>query len=61
MPKRIFITAAEVSGDLHASHLIESLRALDPTLIIEGHGGRLDHRREAASKSVRFAVELPLG
>jgi lipid-A-disaccharide synthase len=39
MPKRIFITAAEVSGDLHASHLIESLRALDPTLIIEGHGG----------------------
>jgi lipid-A-disaccharide synthase len=39
MAKRIFITAAEVSGDLHASHLIESLRALDPTLIIEGHGG----------------------
>ncbi|HYE21016.1 MAG TPA: hypothetical protein VEA69_21395 [Tepidisphaeraceae bacterium] len=38
-PRRIFVTAAEVSGDLHASHLIESLRAIDPTLIIEGHGG----------------------
>lgn len=39
MGKRVFITAAEVSGDLHASHLIESLRELDPTLVIEGHGG----------------------
>jgi len=28
-------------------------------MIIEGHGGRLDHRREAASKAVRFVVELP--
>ncbi len=39
MAKRIFITAAEVSGDLHAAHLISSLRKLDDTLIIEGHGG----------------------
>jgi lipid-A-disaccharide synthase len=39
MAQRIFITAAEVSGDLHASHLIESLRELDPSLVIEGHGG----------------------
>jgi lipid-A-disaccharide synthase len=39
MAKRVFITAAEVSGDLHASHLIRSLRALDPRLVIEGHGG----------------------
>jgi lipid-A-disaccharide synthase len=39
MPKRVFITAAEVSGDLHASHLIHSLRTLDPELVIEGHGG----------------------
>ncbi len=29
-------------------------------MIIEGHGGRLEHRREAASKAVRFVVELPL-
>ncbi|MEA2662866.1 MAG: hypothetical protein QOH08_2438 [Chloroflexota bacterium] len=29
-------------------------------MIIVGHHGRLDHRREAASKAVRFVVELPL-
>lgn len=39
MPRRIFITVAEFSGDQHASHLIESLRQLDPEVIIEGHGG----------------------
>jgi lipid-A-disaccharide synthase len=39
MAKRVFITAAEVSGDLHASHLIRSLRELDSGLVIEGHGG----------------------
>ncbi len=36
---RVFITAAEVSGDLHASHLIRALRAADSALVIEGHGG----------------------
>ena len=39
MSRRIFITVAEVSGDQHAAHLIHSLRQLDPSLIIEGHGG----------------------
>ena len=39
MPRRVFITAAEVSGDGHAAQLIHSLRALDPSLIFEGHGG----------------------
>ena len=39
MARRVFITAAEVSGDSHAAHLIESLRKLDPSLIFEGHGG----------------------
>jgi len=29
-------------------------------MIIQGHGGTLEHRREAASKAVRFLVELPL-
>jgi hypothetical protein len=29
-------------------------------VIIEGHRGQLDHRREAASHAVRFVVELPL-
>jgi len=41
VPKRVFITAAEVSGDQHAAALIKSLKQLDPTLIIEGHGGPL--------------------
>lgn len=39
MPKKVFITAAEVSGDQHASQLIHSMRQLDPSVIIEGHGG----------------------
>ena len=29
-------------------------------VIIEGHRGRLEHRRSAASKAVRFVVELPV-
>jgi lipid-A-disaccharide synthase len=37
--RRIFITVAEVSGDAHAAQLIRSLRAIDPDLQIEGHGG----------------------
>lgn len=39
MGHRVFITCAEVSGDRHAAHLIESLRQLDPDLIVEGYGG----------------------
>src|SRR5688500_15256168 len=39
MPGRVVITVAEVSGDQHASPLVRSLRELDPTLAIEGHGG----------------------
>jgi lipid-A-disaccharide synthase len=38
-PKRVFITVAEVSGDKHAGQLIRSLRALDPTVQVEGLGG----------------------
>lgn len=38
-PRRVFITAAEVSGDKHAAQLIRSLRQLDPGIRIEGHGG----------------------
>ncbi len=29
-------------------------------MIVEGHGGRLEQRREAVSKAVRFIVFLPL-
>jgi lipid-A-disaccharide synthase len=39
MPRRVFITVAEVSGDKHAGQLIRSLRQIDPHIIIEGHGG----------------------
>ena len=39
MSRRVFITAAEGSGDQHAAELIRSLKRLDPALEIEGHGG----------------------
>jgi lipid-A-disaccharide synthase len=39
MPRRVFITVAEVSGDLHAAQLIHSLRKLDGEMVIEGIGG----------------------
>ena len=41
MPRRVFITVAEVSGDQHAAELIHSLKELDPDLVIEGIGGPL--------------------
>jgi lipid-A-disaccharide synthase len=37
--KRIFITAAEASGDQHAAELVRSLKQIDPALVIEGLGG----------------------
>ena len=39
MPRRVFITVAEVSGDQHAAHLIQSLRQLDGGVVVEGLGG----------------------
>lgn len=41
MARRVFITAAEVSGDQHAAQLVTALKQLDPTMIIEGVGGPL--------------------
>src|SRR5688572_20342637 len=38
-PRRIFITAAEVSGDRHAAQFIRSLRELHPEIVVEGLGG----------------------
>jgi len=49
MAKRVFITAAEVSGDLHASHLVKALRQVMPDLVIEGHGG---HRMREAGVQI---------
>jgi lipid-A-disaccharide synthase len=39
MPLRVFITAGEVSGDLHAANLARQLKILRPDVIIEGFGG----------------------
>lgn len=37
--RRIFITVAEVSADHHAATLARALKQLDPSIVIEGHGG----------------------
>jgi lipid-A-disaccharide synthase len=39
MSRRVFITVGEVSGDAHAAGLARQLKALEPDIIIEGHGG----------------------
>lgn len=39
-PVRIFFIAGEVSGDLHGADLAREIRALDPTVLLEGIGGR---------------------
>ena len=39
MPRRIFITAAEASGDQHAAELVKSLRQLDPAIEVQALGG----------------------
>jgi lipid-A-disaccharide synthase len=39
VPKRVFITAAEASGDQHAAELIRSLKQLDRAVEVEGLGG----------------------
>jgi lipid-A-disaccharide synthase len=39
MPRRIFITVAEVSGDTYAAGLAGALRQLEPSIRIEGLGG----------------------
>lgn len=50
MSRRVFITAAEVSGDLHAAELVRSLKKLDPSMRIEGHGG--PRMREAGCRII---------
>jgi lipid-A-disaccharide synthase len=39
MARRVFMTAAEASGDQHAAELARSLRQLDPSIQIDGIGG----------------------
>jgi lipid-A-disaccharide synthase len=38
--KKIFIVAGEVSGDMHAAILVRELKALNPSLILMGLGGK---------------------
>lgn len=37
---RIFMLAGEVSGDVHGGDLAREIRALDPSIRLEGIGGR---------------------
>ena len=37
--KHIIIIAGEASGDLHAAHLVNELKKIDPTLTFSGLGG----------------------
>jgi lipid-A-disaccharide synthase len=37
--RRVFITVADFSGDLHAAEFIRALRSLDPDIAIDGIGG----------------------
>lgn len=37
--KHFFIVAGEASGDLHAAHLVDELKKLDPSLTFSGVGG----------------------
>lgn len=38
--KKLFIITGEYSGDIHASHVVEALRAVNPDIEIEGIGGQ---------------------
>jgi lipid-A-disaccharide synthase len=38
---RLYFVAGERSGDMHAAHLIEALRAREPAVACEGLGGKL--------------------
>ncbi len=37
--KKLFIVTGEYSGDIHASHVVEALRSINPDIEIEGIGG----------------------
>lgn len=38
-PRRVFLVAGEVSGDLHGAELAREIAALDPGVLLEGVGG----------------------
>jgi len=39
MPRRVFITVGEVSGDANAANFARELRSLEPDILIDGLGG----------------------
>lgn len=39
MAKHIFISAGDISGDIHAAHLVTALKELDPALRVSAIGG----------------------
>lgn len=53
---RVFISAGEPSGDLHAANLIHSLRKLRPDVEVVGLGG--DRMREAGATLIYPLVDL---
>lgn len=54
MARRVFITVAEVSGDVHAAELIRALRELDDSTQFDAIGGR--KMREAGAHLVYESV-----
>jgi lipid-A-disaccharide synthase len=40
MGKRVLVIAGEASGDLHGANLVKAIRAVDPSIIFWGVGGR---------------------
>ncbi len=54
--KKILIIAGEASGDLQASHLVKSLKSLNPHLEIFGLGGK--NMKEAGVKIIYNMVDL---
>ena len=53
---RIFISAGEPSGDLHAANLVKSLRAIRPDVEVVGFGG--PHLEATGAKVLYPLVEL---
>ncbi|HUB23875.1 MAG TPA: hypothetical protein VL992_00500 [Tepidisphaeraceae bacterium] len=39
MPRRVFITVGEISGDLHAANFVRELRKLEPDIVVDALGG----------------------
>jgi lipid-A-disaccharide synthase len=54
MPPRIFVSAGEPSGDLHAARVVEALRRRWPDAVIDAFGGPA---LRAAGANIRYPME----